>query len=69
MMVADFFGKLAARRIFWEKMQTSGFRGHLQPSFNLIRHRGGGHIVPAADCFACCGSIKDFEKVKFSENS
>ena len=32
---------------------------------------GGGwrHIVPAADSFVCCGSIRDFEKVRFSENS
>ena len=28
-----------------------------------------GHIVPAADSFVCCGSIRDLEKVKFSENS
>ena len=33
---------------------------------NPICHRG--HNVPAADSFVCCGSIRDFEKVKFSEN-
>ena len=30
---------------------------------------GGGHVMPAADSFVCCGSIRDLEKVKFSENS
>ena len=29
---------------------------------------GARHIVPAADSFVCCGSIRGFEKVKFSEN-
>ena len=30
---------------------------------------GGGHILPEVDSFVCCGSIRDLEKVKFSENS
>ena len=31
---------------------------------NPIRHGGvgGGHIVPAADLFVCCGSIKYLKK-------
>ena len=33
------------------------------------RGRRGGGIETAADSFVCCGSIWDFEKVKFSENS
>ena len=43
-----------------------------------IRHCDGGggetvgglgvHIVPVADSFVCCGSIRDLEKAKFSEN-
>ena len=37
---------------------------------NPIRDGGGGkHIVPAADSFVCCGSIRDLEKVDFSGNS
>ena len=35
--------------------------------------RGGGRgvwgLVPAEDSFVCCGSIRDLEKVRFSENS
>ena len=30
---------------------------------------GGWHILPEVDSFVCCGSIRDLEKVKFSENS
>ena len=33
MMVVNALGKSAARWILWEKTQTSGFRGHLKPSF------------------------------------
>ena len=25
-------------------------------------HHGGGHIVPVADFFVCCGSIRDLMK-------
>ena len=37
-------------------------------SLNPIRHEEGTY-VSAAESFVCCGSIRDFEKVKFSENS
>ena len=36
--------------------------------FKPIRHVVG-HTVSAPDSFVCCGSIRDLEKVKFSENS
>ena len=29
---------------------------------NPTRHGAGGHIVPAADFFVCCGSISDLKK-------
>ena len=32
------------------------------------RGEGGRHIMPAADSFICCGSIRDLKKVKFLEN-
>ena len=38
----------------------------LTTMFKPIRH--GGYIVLTIDSFACCGSIRDLEKVKFSEN-
>ena len=42
-------------------------RNLIEYSFNPICY--GGHMVLAPDSFICCGSIRDFEKVKFSENS
>ena len=38
---------------------------------NPIRHEGveGTYIVPTADFFVCCGSVKGLEKVKSSGNS
>ena len=36
---------------------------------NPVRHMGGWDLVPAADFFVCCGSIRGLEKVRFSENS
>ena len=40
---------------------------------NAVRHGGwwgeGWGLVPAADSFVCRGSIRDLEKVRFSENS
>ena len=42
--------------------------GSLLKHLPLTLFAMGEHILPAADSFVCCGSIRDLEKVKFSKN-
>ena len=39
-----------------------------QQCVNPIRHGGGRHIVPVANSFACCGNIRDLDKVVNKDN-
>ena len=58
--------------IFPQNLMNGLISATLKEIVNPICHRGTcgvWHIVSAADCFVCCGSIKDLEKVKFLENS
>ena len=53
----------AEKLVLWRKCSIK------IPIVDPICHEWGGHIASSADSFVCCGSIRDFEKVKFSENS
>ena len=58
--------------IFPQNLMNGFIRVKLKEIVNPIRHKGMArvwHIGSVADCFVCCWSIRDPEKVKFLENS
>ena len=58
--------------IFPKRLMNGFNRVKLKEIVNPIRHWGMArvrHIVSVADCFVCCGSIRDLEKMEFLENS
>ena len=67
----NLFGKNLSAFVILGGLRSAGIKYLTKHHLTLFTMEGGGggHIVPVADSFVCCGSIRDFEKVKFSENS